>query len=254
MSIRTLPNMVAAGLLLSVLSLTTGCMLWVLPPSSPEARAQGLVVFYPGAYNSEWDMQGFYRGFRAAGVSQAIEIIIWADPLECFFVPQGFLERTRVRAIAEAQRITEYQAAHPVAPVTLLGFSSGSAMAVMVAEQLPAGGTVDSLILVGPGLSRYYDLGPALEHTSQHVAVYWSPRDALAEYLTGVFGTVDRVYTEPAATYGFDMEHERLIQFSWEPEMIAYGNYGDHVDYALLDDWIRDYLAPWVAVAENDAD
>lgn len=229
-------------------------MLWEMPATTPEELERGLVVFYPGSYNSEWEMRSFHKGLRAAGVDHAIELVHWSSPLEAFFVPQGFLDRTGAHARAEAQRIAEYRAAHPAAPVTLLGFSAGSAMAVMVAEELPEGSTVDSLILVGPGLSRYYELGPALENTSQHIAVYWSATDDLAMFFVETFGTVDGEYAESAATFGFATEHERLIQLSWEPEMAVYGGRGDHTDFMFLEDWIRDYLAPWVATAADEAE
>jgi hypothetical protein len=86
-----------------------------------------------------------------------------------------------------------------------------------------------------------------LERTIDRAVVYWSPVDELAIDLVRDLGTVDGEFAEPASSFGFTATHEKLVQFSWEPEMASYGNFGDHLDYLFLVPWIRDYVAPWVA-------
>jgi len=107
-----------------VLPLLAGCNPWQAPEPTAGGLHAGLVVLYPAAYNSQWEMSGFYEGLRAAGRGQAIQVAQWAGHLEQWLAPAGFLEVIRDRAKAEAARIAGYKAEHPGAPVTLISYSS----------------------------------------------------------------------------------------------------------------------------------
>jgi hypothetical protein len=236
-------------LLLTTLALLllTGCDFWRPPTPTADDYEQGLIVMYPGAYNSHAEMVGFYDGMRAAGLQHAIEVVTWSRPLESFLYPDGFCDKLHTWAQIEAVRLAEHRAEYPDAPITLLGFSNGGMPAVLVAELMPVDDVIDSVILLSPGVWRGYDLAPMLEHVTQHVMVYWSDIDQLAINLIALYGTVDGHFTEPAATFGFDTEHEKLVQIPWDPNMRGYGNRGGHLDYWFNVPWIKDYVAPWVA-------
>lgn len=232
-----------------------GCILWEAPPPTAEKLDVGLIVLYPGAYNSQWEMQGFHQGFRAAGRNEAIEVVQWARHLEQWLAPEGFSEAISAWAETEARRIATYKAAHPGARVTLLGYSSGAMIAILVAERMPENTPVDRVILMSAGVSRDYDLGPMLDNTIDGAVVYWSPLDEFAVGLVERLGTMDGDFQSPAARFGFATVHEKLTQIAWEPAMIEYGNHGGHLDYLVLPDWIRDFVARWIAgTADKPAD
>ena len=230
-----------------VLPTLAGCNPWQAPEPTAGELDAGLVVLYPGAYNSQWEMSGFYEGLRAAGRGQAIHVAQWAGHLEQWLALAGFFEMVRDWAKAEAARIAGYKAEHPGAPVTLISYSGGAMMAILVTEQMPEGTEIDRVILMSPGVSRHYDLGAMLARTVDGAVAYWSPVDDFAIGLVQSLGTVDGEFAEPAASFGFAATHDKLVQVRWEPEMAQYGNFGGHMDYLFLVPWIRDYVAPWVA-------
>lgn len=208
---------------------------------------------YPGSTNTHTEMQGFYIGLRDAHVDQAIEVVPWSLPMAHFFNPDGFVDSNRPWARAEAARIAAYQDAHPGAPVTLLGFSGGSMAAIMVSEELAPERSVTCVIMLTPAVSRHYDLTAMLERVSSGAIVYWSPRDQVANAIVGMLGTVDGVFSEPAASHGFAMAHPKLTQIPWDESMAAgYQQNGDHLDFFWNLAWIRDYVGPWVRHATAD--
>jgi pimeloyl-ACP methyl ester carboxylesterase len=230
--------------LVGVSQTLTACGFWQAPMPTPEELDAGLVVVYPGASNTQFEALGCYQGLRSAGCDQAIEIVPWSRPLEQWLAPDGFFDAVRGWAKIEAERLAAYRAEHPAAPVTLIGGSSGAMIAILVTEQMSAGTAIDRVLLMSPGVSRYYDLGPMLANTVDGAVAYWSPADSFVLSLVRLLGTIDGEFEEPAATFGFAASHDKLVQFSWEPEMARYGNYGDHLDPLFLVPWIRDFVAP----------
>lgn len=233
-------------MLLAVVILTTGCELWRPPETTPDALNKGLVVMYPGALNSTTEMAGVYDGLREAGIDSAIEVVPWAEPGANFLMPTTFAESQRPWAKTEASRIAQYSADHPGRPVTLLGFSGGAMMCILVAEELPDNVSVDWIIMLGPGVSPSYDLDPMLSRTSRGAVVYWSPVDFLSSQITTAFGTLDGVFGPSAATYGFTSKNTKLIQIEWSSSNPQDGNDGGHTSYINSASWIRDFVAPGI--------
>ena len=128
----------------------------------------------------------------------------------------------------------------------LIGVSGGAMAAIMVAEALPDGALLNRAVLIGPDVSRDYDLSRMLDHAARGAVCYFSPFDGFDFWAALTFETFDTVRAEPAATFGFDSDDPRLVQFHWTPNMLAYGSIGQHLDYALLPEWVRDFIAPFV--------
>jgi hypothetical protein len=116
-----------------------------------------------------------------------------------------------------------------------------------VAEEMPLGTAVDCVIMMSPGVWRYYDLTAMLEKVSQGVVVYWSPNEHSLNWLISWAGTADQVFTDPANSSGFATEHEKLRQYMWGPEFARYGNNGEHFEYYLSVPWIAEFVTPWIA-------
>ncbi|HWL95396.1 MAG TPA: hypothetical protein VNT79_17890 [Phycisphaerae bacterium] len=234
-------------LVATLVTLGTACDVWEPPAPTADELNRGLIVLYPGALNTRSEMLGFYSGLRAAGIDQAIEVRPWAPPLLNFFIPTEFLEYERPWAREEAARLAAHRAANPGSPVTLLGFSGGAMVCVLVGEEMPAGEQIDRIILMSPGISTAYDLTRMLENTTDGAYVYWSAKDTVINFTTHWLGTLDGVFGPAAAAFGFEMEHPKLRQVSWSPALALFGNNGEHNDYAFSVEWIREFVAPWVA-------
>jgi pimeloyl-ACP methyl ester carboxylesterase len=171
--------------LIVIASLFTGCDTWRPPAATPEALNRGLVIMYPGAFNTTSEMAGVYAGLRDAGVDQAIEVVPWGLPMANFFMPTEFLGTQLPWAQSEASRIAQYSDEHSDSPVTLLGFSGGAMMCILVAETMPENTSVDWVILMGAGVSPDYDLNPMLERSVRGAVAYWSPLDTISSQITG---------------------------------------------------------------------
>jgi len=114
--------------------LISGCGLWSPPAATPEELSKGLVVMYPGALNTTIEMAGVYTGLREAGIDHAIEVVPWQTPMANFLMPTEFLGIQRPWARVEAARIAQYSTEQPGSPVTLLGYSGGAMMCILVAD------------------------------------------------------------------------------------------------------------------------
>lgn len=223
--------------------INAGCWIQNAPPATEEELNKGLIVLYPGISSLPSDMILWYEAMREEGVEQAIEVISYGPPLDLIGNLQNF-ERNKAFSVVEAQRIAAYADEYPGRPVTLIGYSGGAAIAVLVAEYLPEGCSIDRVLLFSSGLSAQYDLAPALEHCDHGMMHYYSPIDTLSLFFTNWLGTMDGFNTDPAAAVGFDFESPAFTEWTWTEDMRALGNNGDHTDYLWNEAWLRVYVPP----------
>ncbi len=226
-----------------IVPLVSGCWIQTAPPPTPEELDKGLIVLYPGISSLPSDMILWYEAMRADGVEQAVEVISYGPPLDLIGNLQNF-ERNKAFSVGEAERIAAYIDDYPGRPVTLIGYSGGSTIAVLVAENLPDGYNVDRVLLFSSGLSPQYDLGPAIDRCENGMMHYYSPVDTLSLFFTNWLGTMDGFNTDPAATLGFDFEHPDFVEWTWTEDMRELDNNGDHTDYLWNEAWLRVYVPP----------
>jgi len=224
----------------------SGCDVWKPPLPTDSELEKGLVVMYPGSFNTTSELFDFYWGIRNSGVGEAIEIVQWASFLDHVMDPTGAQVRNDERARQEAERLAAYQQAHPDQPVTLLGYSAGCWFAVLTAERMPEGTSLDRVILMSASIEKSYDLSMALSHTKDGIVHFWSSKDQFTRDVSAQYNLGDSTQGDPAASFGFDLQDERLTQIEWDPAWEQYGYYGDHADYLLLPGWIEQFVAPWV--------
>jgi len=227
------------------LLIAAGCELWAPPPAGEAELSRGLVVMYPGSFSTTTEMEGFYNGLRAGGVEMALQVRRWEPFLEHIIEPVYAVERTRARARYEAKRLAEYRRQYADCPITLLGYSGGCLMAILVTEEMPEGVLVDRVILMSAAVSRHYDLTRMLDNTRLGAVHYWSPREDFTRRVAADFGLADGSRDDPASADSFDTIDERLTQISWRPEWKSYGYNGEHWEYLFNVEWIRDFVAPW---------
>ncbi len=220
------------------------------PPTPLENEYQkGLIIFYPGSANLHSEGIAFYFAFRDLGIDLAFEEMRWTDYLEHFFTEDHAQPKINDNARIEADRLTAYMRAHPESPVTMITYSGGAVFALRVAALLPEDTPVDRIIITSAGIWRGTDLAPAIAHTRLGIVNYWSPRELGPIIISRTLGLADGTFLEPAATFGFDQSHEKLTQIMWTPEMIAYGNNGEHLDFIINVPWLKQYIAPWVVLS-----
>lgn len=239
-----------AGILLTVILALTGCELWRPPPVTSEELGRGLVVLYPGSFNTTSELIGFYFGLREGGVDHAIEVVQWALSLDHIIDPAGAQVRTHQRAAAEAERIFAYKQAHPGRPVTLLGYSAGCWFATLTAERMPPNCPVDRVIMMSPAFDKKYDLTAALANTRLGIVSFWSAKDLFTLDIRDTFNLADSTRFDPAATFSFDMDDPALVQVAYDPAWADFGHYGGHADYLFLVGWLSEFVAPWVAIPD----
>lgn len=190
----------------------------------------GLTIVLPGIDGRGGSIENVCRVLAGLNAPTAIELRDWTVP-GTTILNQCAMGRNREVAAALASYIVDYRRDHPGRPVYLIGHSGGSAIAVWTAEAMPAGETLDAVILLGSSLSPGYDLTGALEGTKRVVNYYSANDVALLGSGCSVIGTMDRQHTPAAGLVGFTARHPRLTQIAHNPTTAAAGDDGSHFSY-----------------------
>jgi pimeloyl-ACP methyl ester carboxylesterase len=238
--------------------LTLCCGLAGCTQPEPPSRAQlerGYVVLLPGVEGGTWHLTDTVRGLRDGGVDQALDPVEWGQRPFGSLTNLTDLAANRQWARKIAELIIQYRTEYPTRPITLVGFSGGGGLAVLVAEALPENVKLDRLILIGAALSPDYDLSKPLAHTNGKLINFYSELDWLPLGIgTAWFGTIDRKYTASAGRVGFrDLDNkliagDRVEQVGWRPDWIRLGHDGAHIGW-LWRAWAREVLAPYILAA-----
>ncbi|MHC4441990.1 MAG: serine aminopeptidase domain-containing protein [Planctomycetota bacterium] len=229
---------------------STGC--FQPEPITREQLQRGYVVMLPGVESGAWQFQGTIQGLREGGVARAIEVIEWGVRPFGSLPNLTDLPANRRRARDIAVQIGQYHAKYPDRPITLIGYSGGGGLAVMVAEALYEPVMLDRLILLAPALSPHYDLSKALAKCSHGCVNFYSKGDFWTLGVgTSSFGTIDRKYTKSAGHVTFQVpqststDQSALKQIAWTKDWIKLGHGGGHTGW-LAKDWARKILAPTI--------
>jgi pimeloyl-ACP methyl ester carboxylesterase len=248
-SLRTNRRFASFGRILApavLLSIGAGC---AQPKKIAAKPDHDLVILLPGVESGNWQLAGVVGGLKEAGVTQEIEIIPWGKwpfgSLDNLTNHSANLERAR----GIAKRIAAHRESHPHATISLIGYSGGGGIAMMVAEALPPGVLLDRLILVAAAISPDYDTSKALAHIRRDIVNFYSEKDwFILGWGTQTFGTIDRKNTESAGRRGFIDEEGRrrsspkLTQIGWSGAWVRHGHWGGHIGW-LSPWWARDVLA-----------
>lgn len=221
-------------------------------PPQPEQFSRGVVLLLPGVECTTHSMAGIYQGLGEAGYGGAIDLDIWGYRPFGTFRNLPAYELNRQRAARMAAKLVDYRREHPAAPLSIIGYSGGGAMALFVAEALPEGCRLDRVVLLGGAVSPTYDLSASLSRCERGVVNFYSQRDwFMGGWGTETFGTMDRQKTQTAGRCGFRTVEGELLsapgleQIAWRPEWKALGHGGGHSGW-LAREWVRQVLAPMV--------
>jgi pimeloyl-ACP methyl ester carboxylesterase len=222
--------------------------------TEPRLR-NGAVIVLPGVEGKSSLNRDLALGLAEGGVGWAVEVHDWTTGLWPLFAYHlRCLRRSRRRAARIAAQVVAYQDRFPGRPTFLVGHSGGGALAVLVLECLPPSRQVTAALLLGPALSRRYDLSVALARTERGLWNFYSPLDLV--FLTAgtfVFGTLDGRHAVSAGAWGFArparlssrgrrLYRTRLHQRPYEPAMAGCGHLAGHLGWAN-----RAFAAAWLA-------
>ena len=166
-----------------------------------------------------------------------VETFVWSHGHCRILQDQLDYAHGRAQGFNLACIIKALQQAHPEFRVYLLGHSAGSVVVVAALEALPPD-SIESVALLSPSLSTFYDLRPALGAVRNHVDVYHGWRDWLYLGLgTGIWGTSDRLHAPASGRVGFQVYigcdedralYAKLRQHAWHWSDWLTGHHGGH--------------------------
>lgn len=227
-------------------------------PDRDQRMKYGYLYFLDGAgggtEKKNWS-EGVKEGLLAAGYRGAGEMFSWETGKGLVADQDASVAYKRGGARKMAAEIQRQTAAFPAAPVSLLGFSAGTAVAIFALEYLPESVNVEHVVLLGTSISEDYDLTSALRRVRGKVYVYTSTHDRMLRFLMPFSGTADRKKHDPGAGIrGFILPRgasdetrrlyaEKIVTIHWTKELEADGDYGHHFDNIKME-FIRDHVAP----------
>jgi hypothetical protein len=255
--------------------LLTGCA--GASPDRAQRMQRGYVYYLDGAGGggvTNWS-GGVRQGLHSAGYDGAGEMFSWETGLGVLADQTASNDYKRGKARQLAQKMAEYRRQYPQTPITTIGLSAGTVLAVFTLEELPASVMVENVFLLSGSLSATYDLTRALRHVRGAVYVTTSQKDVVLGGLLPLAGTADRG-ADTTATIGVEgpyvprggsteaqqLYSSKLRVVPWRPEFARYGDAGGHTD-TVAAAFIERYLAPLVettsgvqfaAAATNEAE
>lgn len=199
---------------------------------------------------------GVKQGLLTAGYPGAGEMFPWNTGLGVIADQNASVEYKRSKASELAARIQEYRKQQPGAPITVIGLSAGTAIAVFTLEALPVDCQVDNVVLLGASISASYDLTQALQRVRNRMYVFTSENDAVLAFLVPMSGTADRQKNAASAGLsGFQVpnraspqtqaQYAKLSNIAWRPEFEQAGDRGGHTD-TVKAPFVRQYIAPLI--------
>lgn len=201
--------------------------------------------------------RGVRQGLLNAGYPGAGEMFDWETGRGLVADQEASVEYKRGKAAELARRIGEFRQQYPVTPVTLVGFSAGTVIAVFALEALPPGVTVESVVLLSASLSADYDLTSALQRVERRMYITTSHRDGMLQYLMPLSGTADRKPITHGAL-GVDgvrlparvppetrRQYAKIMTVPWNEEFARLGNRGGHFE-SVNAPFIQAIVAPLV--------
>ncbi len=238
--------------------LAFGCSQNLAGQQSYTSSSHGDVYYLDGAGGggllSNWG-RGVKAGLQMANFNGKFIEYPWETGMGVFADQVASDAYKRQKAGEVAAMIRKARDNYPDAPITLMGLSAGTAVAVFTLEALPPSCQVDNVVLLGASIGADYDLSNALRHVRGQLYVFTSESDAILNFAVPLAGTADR---EPgseasAGLDGFVMPagasldtrrlYAKVMNIVWRTSFEKDGDWGGHTD-TTQPRFVRDHIAP----------
>src|SRR5262245_27496799 len=178
--------------------------LFVQPAAATDAPTKPGVIFLAGgAGGMDFGNTSTRWSFKQANVPHEIREFLWTHGKGHVLRDLQDTRHLVTKAQELAAAVLQYKAENPNRPVYLIGRSTGAAIVLLAAAELPAD-TLEKIILLSSAIWPTFNLVPALRATRAEIVAYRSDYDSLVlGWATTTFGTADRFYTESAGKTGF---------------------------------------------------
>ncbi len=207
------------------------------PPVATAQPVQGVVFVADGSGGLHRVADNLSIVLRDARIPVHVERVAWSHGQGTVLRDLYGDDNHRSHARCLASQVLAYRQAHPEQRIDLLGYSSGAAVVLAAAEDLPPD-TVDRMILLSPAVASRRDLRPALRACREGIDSFYSERDGICLLLTAV-GTADGFANQIAGRVGFVppadprqdcLLYQRLRQHAWTCPAAWGGHNGSHYD------------------------
>jgi pimeloyl-ACP methyl ester carboxylesterase len=255
------PRRVTYVLALGATAILAGC---ATVPTDVRTRCQrGYVYYLDGAGGggplTDWS-GGIRDGLRDAGYPGWGEMFSWQTGLGVAADQVANNHYKRIKAAELARKILAFEREHPNTPITLIGHSAGTVVAVYTLEALPDRPIVENVVLLSGSLSANYDLTAALARVRQNVYLFTSDRDVILTALLPILGPANRGASTnrvlgasglviPAhPSQETQRQYAKVIEVRWNQSFSTFGNRGHHLD-TVNARFVRAFIAPLVFVS-----
>ena len=181
-----------------------------------------------------------------------IETIVWSRGYLRFLADHLDHANHLAQGRLLADQVMAYRRADPDRRISLLGYSTGSAVVLAAAELLPRD-SVDRIVLLAPAVCASHDLRPALGTARDGIDVFYSNEDRIILGLgMKILGTAEGGCRQAAGQCGFipvivcpgdAALYGKLRQHPWDPIVEWSGNDGGHYS-SNQPDFLRAYVLP----------
>ncbi len=221
-----MPRVIGLAIIASV-GLLSGCT-----TDFTSAARNGMVFYCPGAGN--WDLgdTGLRDGLARAGFKGQVASVTWsvlANPA----IDQTLRLNARLAGTQVARKIEEFIDKYPEQPVSLIGLSAGTGVAMWALEDMKPGYQVDNVVLLASSLNYTFDAGQAVKAVRGKIYVYYSPNDAVLAGPMKIFGTIDGAYAATGVgEVGLKSPRgkEKIVNIGYKSSFASYGYFGGHTD------------------------
>jgi len=197
---------------------------------SCEPLPPALILVADGAGDFRAASSSMRKVLDKDGLPGSVQTVIWSHGYMRILKDQLDYDYARAEGYKLAGTILGLRQTHPEVKIYVVGHSAGAVVALAAAEALPSC-TIDSMALLAPSVSTFYDVRPALGAIRHHLDVYYSAHDILYLGLaTGILGTSDRLHAPASGRVGFLVHDEqcKLRQHEWQHSDWPTGNWGGH--------------------------
>ena len=211
----------------------------------PAREADGFTAVLTGIEGDGFLEADFVLGLHDGGVGGRFALWDWTTgfpPLLLYHLRASALQETAAKKLAD--ELAAVRGRHPHAPLRLVGYSGGAAVAVRVFEHLPAGLRVSHTLLLGAVCSGAVDLS-RVAAGSDRFDIFESPLDLpVLGAIPLLFGTTDGRHVPGAGLVGFDDPAGATVH-RWRPGWARHWHLGGH--FGVVNRvFVRECVAPLV--------